>query len=387
MVDQKKAPGYFYLSSEALVKQRELTRDGTYDLLPSEVLWKDRYFWLKDRGYDLRPRYSPDWEPSWLNTNLNAEFCEDAVMPTDPHVIDARRRSDGLLVALKPVKKHGNEIEISLYLSSLKDQRNHSVPVIDTLDDPLDSSKTLMVMQYLRSFDDPEFAMTGDVIDFVDQMLEVCSDLSAYPTTIHIPQGLAFLHSHRIAHRDIAPPNVMMDGSSLYPHGHHPVYTNCSPDLIEELTPLPRMDCQVKYYYVDFGLSVRFKPGASTLVIGDVGRDEEVPELSSTVPYDAFKADIYALGNLFDKELLQKYHGLDFLRELIDAMKRRQPERRPPVTELVQMFAKVRKSRNPSSLRWRLAPKSEPAYERLFNDTVAVAKNGLTQLRRFVQQQ
>ncbi|KAL7277640.1 hypothetical protein ACG7TL_008567 [Trametes sanguinea] len=285
-------------------------------------------------------------------------------MPTDPYVIDARRRSDGRLVAVKPVKKRSDELQISLYLSSLQDPSNHCVRVLDTFDDPLDQSKTLMVMEYLRPFNDPEFVMIGDVIDFVSQMLE----------------GLAFLHNHRIAHRDIAPPNVMMDGSSLFPNGHHPVYRTCSLDLIEDLTPLLRIDHPVKYFYVDFGLSVRFKPGASSLVVGDVGRDEEVPELSSTVPYDAFKADIYALGNLFDKEFLQKYHGLEFLRDLIDVMKRQQPEQRPPVAELVQMFDKVRKTRNPSSLRWRLAPKSEPAYERLFNDTVAVAKNGLNVL-------
>ncbi|OSC97551.1 kinase-like protein [Trametes coccinea BRFM310] len=371
MVDQRKVPSYFYLPPDALERQKELTRNGTYDLLPSELLWKDRYHWMKSRGYDLRPRYSPDWEPSWLNTNRDAEFCEDSIMPTDPYVIDARRRSDGRLVAVKPVKKRSDELQISLYLSSLQDPSNHCVRVLDTFDDPLDQSKTLMVMEYLRPFNDPEFVMIGDVIDFVSQMLE----------------GLAFLHNHRIAHRDIAPPNVMMDGSSLFPNGHHPVYRTCSLDLIEDLTPLLRIDHPVKYFYVDFGLSVRFKPGASSLVVGDVGRDEEVPELSSTVPYDAFKADIYALGNLFDKEFLQKYHGLEFLRDLIDVMKRQQPEQRPPVPELVQMFVKVRKSRNPSSLRWRLAPKSEPAYERLFNDTVAVAKNGLSQLRRFVQQQ
>ena len=96
-----------------------------------------------------------------------------------------------------------------------------------------------------------------------------------------------------------------MDGSALYPRGHHPVWTDCSPDIVEELKPLLRMDHPVKYFYVDFGLSVRFEPSASPYVVGDVGRDAEVPELSSTVPYDAFKADIYALGNLFDKEFVQ----------------------------------------------------------------------------------
>ena len=74
----------------------------------------------------------------------------------------------------------------------------------------------------------------------------------------------------------------------------------------------------VKYFYVDFGLSVRFQPGESTLVVGDVGRDDEVPELSSTVPYDAFKADIYALGNLFEKEFAQvrRAHPSKFLSSL-----------------------------------------------------------------------
>lgn len=108
-----------------------------------------------------------------------------------------------------------------------------------------------------------------------------------------------------LSHSDIAALNVMMDGRALYPGGHHPASIESSPDLYEELVPLLRIDNPVRYLYVDFGLSVRFQPGASTHVVGNVGRDAEVPELSSTVPYDAYKADIYALGNLFDKELVQ----------------------------------------------------------------------------------
>lgn len=96
-----------------------------------------------------------------------------------------------------------------------------------------------------------------------------------------------------------------MDGRALYPRGHHPIRKNRSLDTIEVLTPLQRIDHPVRYFFVDFGLSVRFPPGSPTLVVGDVGRDAEVPELSSTVPYDPFKADIYALGNLFDKEFEQ----------------------------------------------------------------------------------
>ena len=97
----------------------------------------------------------------------------------------------------------------------------------------------------------------------------------------------------------------MMDASPLYPNGYHPVRRYVSVDVIENVKSLARIDHPVRYYYIDFGLSVHFAGGASSLVVGDVGRDNEVPELSSTVPYDGYKADIYALGNLFHKEFDQ----------------------------------------------------------------------------------
>ena len=96
-----------------------------------------------------------------------------------------------------------------------------------------------------------------------------------------------------------------MDDKPLYPNGHHPVRRDYSVDIIEELTPLHRIDHPVRYYYIDFGLSERFVEGAPPLVVGDVGRDAEVPELSSTIPYDGYRADIHALGNLFHKEIEQ----------------------------------------------------------------------------------
>ncbi|KAI0365113.1 hypothetical protein BV20DRAFT_784326 [Pilatotrama ljubarskyi] len=365
MVDQGTGPSYIYLSPEAAREQAQLTRNGTYKLLSYEVRWRNRQLFLAKRGYMLRPRYHPSWEPSWTGTNLDPDFCEDAVVLN----VYATRLADGSLVAIKIVKRGSQEVQISRYLSSFPHPCNHSVAVYDVFDDPLNDSSSLMVMQYLRPYNDPELTMIGDVVEFVTQMLE----------------GLAFLHEHRVAHRDIAPLNIMMDGRPLYPGGHHPVWRDSSPDVLHELTPLLRIEHPVKYFYVDFGLSVHFQPDSSTLVLGDVGRDAEVPELSSTVPYDAFKADIYALGNLFDKEFEQKYHGLHFLRPLIDSMKQRRPESRPAAPELVIAFQNTRKTLNPSDFRWRLSPKSEPAYERLFNDTVAAAKDSLSQLKRFVR--
>ncbi|KAJ3003796.1 hypothetical protein NUW54_g5122 [Trametes sanguinea] len=323
MGDQRRLPSYVYLPPSAAKRQAEATESGVFDLLPHEIVWRDRYNFLLKKGYRLRPRYRPGWKPSWAGTNIDLEFSEDSVLLYTPDVIDATRESDGSLVAIKT---------------------------------------------YLRPWNDPEFIMIGDVVEFVSQMLE----------------GLAFLHDHRVAHRDIAPQNVMMDGRSLYPHGHHPVWRDRSPDAVEDLIPLARIDHPVKYFYVDFGLSVRFSPGQSTLVVGDVGRDASVPELSSTVPYDAYKADIYALGTFFEKELLQTYRGTEILKPIVDSMKQREPARRPTANDLIDAFAKTRKSMNPSDFRWRLAPRSEPAYECLFKDTVAVTRNSISQLRRFV---
>lgn len=32
---------------------------------PEELRWRDRQRFLADKGYMLRPRYHPDWVPSW----------------------------------------------------------------------------------------------------------------------------------------------------------------------------------------------------------------------------------------------------------------------------------------------------------------------------------
>ena len=94
----------------------------------------------------------------------------------------------------------------------------------------------------------------------------------------------------------------MMDALTLYPEGYHPARRFVTPDAQRRATPLSRTDHPVRYYYIDFDLSVRFKDGELHNVIGDVGRDNEVPELSNDVPYNAFKVDIFALGNLYYKE-------------------------------------------------------------------------------------
>ena len=53
------------------------------------------------------------------------------------------------------------------------DPRNHSVPIIEVIDDPEDDTKSYMVMPLLRAADSPPFEAIKEIIDFVDQILEV----------------------------------------------------------------------------------------------------------------------------------------------------------------------------------------------------------------------
>ena len=46
-------------------------------LIEPELWWSQHYHWLKDNGYLLRPRYAPDWIPSWERNNTNWVLCED----------------------------------------------------------------------------------------------------------------------------------------------------------------------------------------------------------------------------------------------------------------------------------------------------------------------
>ena len=47
------------------------------ELKPEEYWWLDRQKWLEERGYMLRPRYTPDWVPSWKATHKQYWKCED----------------------------------------------------------------------------------------------------------------------------------------------------------------------------------------------------------------------------------------------------------------------------------------------------------------------
>lgn len=82
--------------------------------------------------------------------------------------------SDGKLIYIKEVQTGDLESSIALKLSAIDDPANHSVPILDTFEDPVDKSILYLVMPFLRLTDDPPFEVVEEVLDFADQILEVC---------------------------------------------------------------------------------------------------------------------------------------------------------------------------------------------------------------------
>lgn len=70
------------LSSYGGSRPRRKTADETFSNLSLwERRWRDRQRFLQSRGYILRPRYHPDWVPSWRipDSNKVIAYCEDAI--------------------------------------------------------------------------------------------------------------------------------------------------------------------------------------------------------------------------------------------------------------------------------------------------------------------
>lgn len=80
-------------------------------------------------------------------------------------------------MSIKRIPNNTHEVQLARFLTSaekLELPNNHCVPILDVLADPFDKSLSLMVMPYLRPFNDPEFTAIGEVVDFIGQTLEVC---------------------------------------------------------------------------------------------------------------------------------------------------------------------------------------------------------------------
>ena len=115
---------------------------------------------------------------------------------------------------------------------------------------------------------------------------------------MHLPEEDSHIDSDCVMH------NLLMDADAMYPEGFHPIKIMHKPDYSGWATYVPRSIAGVRYYFAEFGISVHIpeedRPGSVT---GNLGRDQDPPELSATIPYDPFKLDIFIIGNMLEQEL------------------------------------------------------------------------------------
>lgn len=123
--------------------------------------------------------------------------------------------------------------------------------------------------------------------------------------------------------------NLLMDSDAMYPQGFHPVEIAYAADYSGYAKHVSRTAANVRYYFVDFGISVHIPDNlASKLVTGRLGRDRDPPELSpdwgrsrkrgnqdpsdssaaaaeedeGERGYDPFKLDVFIIGNMLKQE-------------------------------------------------------------------------------------
>lgn len=99
-----------------------------------------------------------------------------------------------------------------------------------------------------------------------------------------------------------------MDGAPLYPRGVHPASSILEASGKGLAYPRHRRDIRggVRYYFTDFGISSRFEdPSVPRLVTGKDCQDKELPEIHQNEPYDPFRVDIFLLGNVYRRGLIE----------------------------------------------------------------------------------
>jgi len=268
-------------------------------------------------------------------------------------VLDAVRVADGQAVAIKRTRGGTPEVAIGRFFFSEEVRsapENHCAPVFDAFDDPRGDGFVFVVMPLFRRWENPSLKTIGEAIDMFSQLLE----------------GLVFMHSQNVAHRDIASPNIMMDATAMYPEGFHPYSQRRAKDYpkTETARALTRTEAPPKYYFIDFGISSQFSSAESrSLVVGLPGRIR-APELSDSVPYDPFPVDIYGLGHFISTQL-GRWRGLGEFQELAQSMTHASPDSRPSAEACLAEFLRIRGSLPRRHAVKRLFTRDQGILERL----------------------
>lgn len=320
-------------SKRRLVKQRETLNEA-------EAFWRDKQPFLAARGYTLRARLHPGWQPSWKSDPEKIPvLCDDfgggEWYPSER--IDACRESDGRFVFIQKVSNTSPESEIVTQLSSSPlsaDPCNPCPPLLDSFPDEENREISYIVMPHLREFRDPPFTRVSEVLDFAEQVLE----------------GLAFLHEHEVALNmsyDGFGRAIMMDASALYPQGYDPAKQYYLPGSRKWAPYRSRSDAPqpVRYHFVDFSKAVRSSLHTPQLLYRKHADHYLGPDCPPhmTEPYDPMKHDVEQVGIFLERDIVDRYH-LRYLEGLVDAMSCSDADQRITARDALLEFRRIRSS-------------------------------------------
>ncbi|KAK7676488.1 hypothetical protein QCA50_005304 [Cerrena zonata] len=234
------------------------------------------------------------------------------------------RMKNGHDVTVRPIRLGAEGVEHLKILKKIATgplallSNNHALPMFDTInfEDVTLGLFPLTGNDMGRAFGFWPKNSVGDVVDMILQALE----------------GLAFLHEHKIAHRDADRSNFVVD--------YHP----------ESLRTMTVATSRPRVHIIDFEVSVMFPEdlpledcvcvgvpvGGS---IGDKWRRPAPPEVSSGQPYSAFKQDVWQFGYCFTGSYTYRttIPAIDnILISLVD-----DPVQRPSATEALNMLRSV----------------------------------------------
>lgn len=313
-----------------------------------ETWWVERQEALERAGYMLRPRYRPHWKPSWTGTDKFHFRCEDGLSQTRRLCMDATRISDGRPVMLKRLLNEEGpyELQINKLVSSeplSSDNRNRCVQLLDVIDLPDDPP--IMVHPLLRPFYDPQLRTYGEFVIFYAQVCE----------------GVQFMHSKNVAHRDCTIENLMLDPSNMFPESFHPVKIGRSKDFRHKAKWYSRTWRPTRYLLIDFGLSRQYDPANGPPRDRPLrGGDKSAPEHQDGKTWcDPFPTDVYYLGNLVREHYIKEFHGFEFMDTLVADMVQEDPTKRPKMDEVIVRFSEIKSNLSTWKLRSRITPRNE----------------------------
>ncbi|KAI9450983.1 hypothetical protein BJY52DRAFT_1125539 [Lactarius psammicola] len=274
----------------------------------TERWWRDRYNDIAEQGYRLRPRYNPQWGPSWFKTGKDFYTTEDGQATISKVAMDAIRIQDGLPIILKKVlpEECPQELGINRLFSSpeiSRERDNHCAPLLNVIELPVSSrfgSQKLMVFPLLRPFNQPRIQTFGEFAAFFTQICEARPNFTCPCIVL----------------------NLFLTG--------YPIPASAKSIVQLTTSRLLRRNVPLRYYFIDFGLSRRY-PSRDTMDDPLPGGDESAPEHQPGRRLcNPFHTDIYYIGNLIRKEFMGKYNDFEFMENLVASMTQDDPAERPP---------------------------------------------------------